>query len=185
MSVMRIRKVTVLPSSYEPSTVYLVTTTNPLFFKLYVSSSDGSSVRRLPDMDDIQSWIASAMGGYYTALIVANIAARDALTLTTNTQVLVLDATGDTSVASGAATYVYDVASHTWIKISEANNLEVIQQWNNIVGRPSSTPADIDEAVSQTHTHANKAIIDLLGDVSGSLSYKGEPIRAYIDEESW
>jgi hypothetical protein len=96
--------------------------------------------------------------------IVADIAARNALVLTKNTQVLVLDATGDSTVTSGAATYLYRVSTTSWIKISEAESLDLVLQWANIQGKPTSSPSAIDTAVSNSHTHTNKTQLDKIGE---------------------
>jgi hypothetical protein len=55
------KKVAVLPSPpYDPSTAYLVETANPALFDLYVSSSDGSSVKRIINTSDTMSVIKSS-----------------------------------------------------------------------------------------------------------------------------
>jgi hypothetical protein len=56
-------------------------------------------------------------------------------------------------VASGAATYLYRVSTTSWIKLSEAESLDLILQWANIQGKPTSSPSAIDTAVSNSHTH--------------------------------
>lgn len=187
MSVLKVRKVTALPGSYEPSTLYIVTDSDVSYAKMYISDKVGVSVRRLPSRDDINSWISVALGGYNNATVVANIAARDALesTLVANAQVMVLDASGDTTVASGAATYVYDFATTTWTKISEAESMDVVLNWTNIIGRPASSVNDIDDAVTKRHSHANMNVLNGLSDNAGRLEYNGGPIRAYLDEEAW
>jgi hypothetical protein len=35
--------------------------------------------------------------------------------------------------------------------------------WDSILGKPSSTPAQIDDAVSKAHTHSNQAVLDRIG----------------------
>src|SRR5690606_14870726 len=52
-------------------------------------------------------------------------------------------------------------------------------------GGPSSTPAPIDTAVSQAHTHANKAVLDKLSEVSGALRYGGNPITTEWATNNW
>jgi hypothetical protein len=101
--------------------------------------------------------------------------------------VWVNDATGDTSVTSGWAIYRKRVGvgiDYTqlagWTKVAESEGLDVVVQWDNIQGKPSSTPAQIDQAVTDDHTHSNKAALDLLADAtSGSdvgLTYNGEAV---------
>jgi len=91
--------------------------------------------------------------------IVATIAERDALTsVKVADRVLVKDATGDTSVTSGWAEYVYDENSQ-WFKMSEGESMDLILDWSNVQNKPTSTTADIDQAVTDSHTHSNNAVL--------------------------
>jgi hypothetical protein len=183
--ILKIRKVTALPGTLEASTLYLVSTADPSILDLYVSSSDGSSARHIVTKSEIQTMINTAVAALDSALVVADINARNALSPTKNVSVIVLNATGDPTVASGAATYVYDNATSTWYKISESESMDVILTWASLQGKPTSTPAAIDDAVTKAHTHANKTTLDLLTDPAGELLYNAAPIRAYLDEEAW
>lgn len=191
--VLKFRKVTALPSVYEGSTMYMVAdSVNASLFEMYLSSSDGLSVRHLLNKSEIQTMIstsvAGSIAGMGTMSVVSNIAARDALAPATTSMALVLDATADTSVAVGAATYVYDAATTTWIKVAEYESMDVVLQWGNIVGRPTSTPAQIDAAVTNSHTHANKPVLDGLSIAAGAsarLLSAGQPIRGFLEEEGW
>lgn len=69
------------------------------------------------------------------AHVVADIAARDALTAFSGMHALVLDATADATVESGGAEYVYD--GTTWYKISELNDLDMVIDWSDIQNKPS------------------------------------------------
>lgn len=184
-AVMKIRKVTTLPGTFENSTLYLVPNADASLFDMYLSASNGASVRRIISKSDIATMIADAISGAESVQIVADIAARNALNPTTITQVLVLDASADATVTSGAATYIYNPDTTSWIKINEAESMDVVLNWVNIVGKPSSSVADIDDAVTKRHTHANKSVLDDISDQSGYLGYKGAPVRAYLDAEEW
>lgn len=79
--------------------MYMMTnTTDAAIFDLYLTSIDGLSVRHIVSKDEITSLIATALSEYNAVEVVATIAARDALSPTVNTQVMVLDATGDATV---------------------------------------------------------------------------------------
>lgn len=118
----------------------------------------------------------------------ANIAAMLASTDVEPGQLVwVNDATGDTTVTSGWAIYrkrvgvSIDYTQLTgWTKVAESEGLDVVVQWNNIQGKPSATPAQIDQAVTDDHTHTNKAALDLLADTSTGgvtgLSFNGEAV---------
>ncbi|WP_371366318.1 hypothetical protein SRRS_07300 [Sporomusa rhizae] len=89
--------------------------------------------------------------------VVANIAARNAITgedLYDGLRVRVLDATGDPTVKSGWAEYVYDAATTTWIKLSEKESMDLVLDFSNIDNVPQ--------------------VLKDLSDASGKLAYKGE-----------
>jgi hypothetical protein len=184
-NILKIRKVNTLPGTYDPSTLYMVKSAESGLFDLYVSTDDGASARHLISKPEITSMINTAIASFSTVQVVATIAARDALNPTTTTQVIVVDATGDATVASGTATYVYDLANTTWVKISESESMDVVLQWSNIQGKPSSAVADIEDAVDRRHSHANSSVLSGLSDIGGALAYGGAPVRAYLEEESW
>lgn len=191
--VLKFRKVSALPSTYEGSTMYMVAdSVNAALFEMYLSSADGTTVRHLLNKSDIQSMIntsvAGSIAGMGTMSVVADIAARNALAPATTSIALVLNATADTTVAVGAATYVYDAGTSTWTKIAEYESMDVVLQWSNIVGRPTSTPAQIDAAVTGNHNHGNKPVLDGLSvaaDASARLMSGGQPIRGFLEEEAW
>ena len=84
--------------------------------------------------------------------------------------VWVNDASTDPTVASGWAIYRKKVGvgiDYTtlagWTKVSESESLDVVVDWANIQNKPTSTVAEIDQAVADDHTHSNKAQLDLIG----------------------
>lgn len=168
-------KLTAVPTlPCDPNAVFFVAPTGkPNYIEVYVSNNAGTALRRLLTDTDIQGLIDTSISGLAGEMpIVADITARNALTLTKNTQVLVLDATGDSTVAAGAATYLYRVSTTSWIKLSEAESMDLVLQWANIQGRPTSTPTAIDAAVTNSHAHANKTQLDKIGEnASGFLTY--------------
>ncbi|MBP2629900.1 MAG: MaLMM01 [Firmicutes bacterium] len=91
--------------------------------------------------------------------VVSNIAARDAITgadLYESLQVHVIDATGDPTVKSGWAEYIYDATNTTWVKRAEKESMDVILDYANIQNIPI--------AVSN------------LSVVNGKLFYNGSPV---------
>ena len=165
-------KLTAVPSlPCEGNAVFFVAPQDkPNYIEIYVSNTSGTALKRLLTDVDIQALIDASISGLAGEMpIVADIAARNALVLTKNTQVLVLDATGDSTVTSGAATYLYRVSTTSWIKLNEAESLDLISQWANIQGRPISSPTAIDTAVSNSHTHTNKTQLDKIGENTDGL----------------
>ena len=165
-------KLTAVPSlPCEGNAVFFVAPQNkPNYIEIYVSNNAGTALKRLLTDTDIQSLIDASISGLSGEMpIVADIAARNALSLNKNTQVLVLDATGDATVTSGAATYLYRVSTTSWIKLNESESLDLILQWANIQGKPTSSPSAIDNAVGNSHSHANKTQLDKIGENADGL----------------
>ena len=183
---MKVHKVNTLPGSLEASALYLVKSAETGLFDLYVSSKDGLEARHIISKAEIQSMVNTAVAGASNIFVVADITARDALAPTVVTQAIVVDATGDTTVKSGSATYVYNPVGTAWQKIAEHESMDVVLQWANIQGRPTSSVAEIDDAVGKKHSHANAATLDKLGqDVDGQLTYEGKNLHVYLSSDQW
>ena len=111
--------------------------------------------------------------------------------------VMVLDASGDPTVSTASTWAIYRRKANTtvlttldsWQKIAEQESLDVVVQWANIQGKPNSTPAAIDQAVTDDHTHANKAVLDELADTGTAqapvLEYKGEALAFSKDNTTF
>ena len=183
---MKVHKVNVLPGTLEASALYLVKSAVAGLFDLYVSSTDGLEARHIISKTEIQSMVNSAVAGASNIFVVADIAARDALAPTVVTQAIVVDATDDATVQSGSATYVYDTVGDAWQKIAEHESMDLTLSWGGIVGRPTSSVAEIDDAVGKRHTHANAATLDKFSqDGDGQPTYNGANIHVYLSSDQW
>lgn len=178
-------KVNSLPGTFAGSTIYLVKDSNGDFAELYISNQAGSAVRRLPSRSDIETMVAAAVAGTSHMYVVADIAARDALAPTVVTQALVVDATADATVASGAATYVFNPTGSVWTKISEHESMDLVVNWTDIQGRPTSTAAEIDGAVAIAHSHSNKTTLDKFSEDNGDVMYNGEHVDPVLRATDW
>ena len=187
MAVYRVYKETTLPGALVANAIYLVApAATPDYLEVYVTDSAGSAQRRTPRVADIQALIDASIASAGGTVIVDDIAERDALAPTNGTTVLVIDASDDATVDSGAATYIYRESTTSWVKISEAESLDLVINWGDIVGRPTSAVADIDDAVSLRHAHTNKTELDQIGeDANGELTYNGNNIRARLETTGW
>lgn len=186
MALLRIERVLALPATLTASTMYVVQAALAGRAEVYFTDNAGTVARHIIDETDVNNIVSNAIANFSAIEVVANIAARDALVLSANAIVLVIDATADATVALGAATYVYDLATTTWSKISEFATIDAVINWSNIVGTPSSTVAAIDDAVAKRHVHANTAQLALVGeDVNGALTYNGINPEAYIAVSDW
>ncbi|WP_263142051.1 hypothetical protein [Pseudomonas sp. RIT-PI-AD] len=120
-----------------------------------------------------------------------DLAARDALAPTEAVFVILIvtdatDATADPTVERGAAMYAWNPATSSWLKIAEYESMDLQLTWAMLQGGPTSTPAQIDAAVAAAHTHANKAVLDKLGEsAEGRLRYDGSPIAAEWNTANW
>ena len=179
MTTFQIFRETAIPGTLQPSSLYFIAPpSKPDFVEIYLSNSAGTALKRVIQEADVTALIASSGAGNELQ-IVNTIAERDALSPTKNTQVYVVNATGDNTVASGGATYLYNFTTTTWIKISEAESLDVVLSWANITGKPASSVADIDNAV--TFVNNKQAVLNKVGqDVNGNLTYDGDlPVIAW------
>lgn len=174
MTIFKVHKVLALPGVPEPNSIYYVASSGS-FLDIYVTGNSPSTIRRVPLLSDIQVTIDQSLAGYatdadvvtaidaalaaYSQLeVVADIPARNALAPTINMVVFVQDATGDITVISGAATYLYDTIGSVWYKIATTGQSAV--DWTSITGRPVSSPNAIDVAVADAHVHTNIAILN-------------------------
>lgn len=188
MATIRLHKTTALPGTLQGHSVYLVApTAKPDYVEMYVTSADGTQVRRVINSDDIQAMIDAAVASATANIdIVADIAARNALTPTNGKYVLVLDATADPTVDSGAASYVWRAATSQWIKLTEYESMDMTIAWAMIQGKPTSAPAAIDATVANSHTHFNMTQLGKVGeDVNGDFTYNGNPPRARLETAGW
>lgn len=172
MAALRFFKVTALPGTLQPDSVYFVL--NGTYSETYVTNTAGVA-RSVGNSTMINALIDAKMQAASTLVQVTDITARNTAgtAATSNTMYLVTNATGDSSVAGGAALYFFNKTANTYTKVAEYESMDVVLQWANIQGKPGSTAAAIDAAVGASHTHANAAILNALSDSAGKLAYGG------------
>lgn len=190
MAILTICKETALPGVLQANAMYLIAPpSKPDYVEIYITDKNGTVAKRIPTTDDIQSLINAATGAIDPGSkleIVANITARDLLAPTGNITVVVLDATDDPNVATGAATYVYELSTTTWHKISEAESMDLVLDWVNVTNKPNSSVADIDDAVSKRHSHSNLTQLNKIDqDAEGNFTYGGVAPKAALETNNW
>lgn len=179
MATYQIYKELSLPAVLTPNSIYLIASAGSSdHVEIYVTGLTSNVVRRVLNEADIQAMINLTIAGANELFIVDDIAARDALNtptpMTVAKFVFVLNATADTSVIAGGATYIWNPNLGIWSKVSEGESMDLILQWTNIQNRPLSSVAAIDDAVGKAHVHANTLLLDKIGeDVDGHLTYNG------------
>lgn len=184
-----IHKTTSLPGVLEPNSVYFVApTSGPSdYVEVYVTDSSGTAVRKGMDISRVQTLIDTAIAGSSGGLVVVDtIADRNAITATSAIEVLVLDATADPTVDNGWARYVWLVSSSSWFKMAEGESQDLTLTWDTITGKPTSTPALIDDAVNKRHTHTNLTQLNKINeDGQGNFLYNGVQPHIAWDTVNW
>lgn len=182
MAALNFYKVTTLPGTLQANSVYFVL--NSSYAETYVTDSAGVG-KAVGNSAMINTLAAAVSGGGASVEVVANIAARDALVLTKNTMVLVVSAIGDATVAAGAALYVWVHADTAYTKVAEYESMDMVQSWANLQNKPTSSVAAIDSAVTNSHTHTNKAFLDKVGETGGQLTYDGTVVQTQWGATDW
>lgn len=180
--------VAALPGTLEADSFYYVA--NGSIAESYLTDSAGNA-KSVGNTVMVNQLIANALADWEKTSnampIVADIAERDALILTLekNAFILVLDASADATVNSGSALYAYDFNATTSYKVAEYESMDLVIQWASIQGRPSSSVAQIDDAVGKAHQHANKSVLDKFTESGGELLYSGEGIATQWAAKDW
>lgn len=185
MAEFKIYKETALPGTLEAHAIYMIAPVGEVdYVEMYVTQSNGTA-RRMINEADIQAMIDAAALGTDAITITDTIATRDALTLAANAVILVLDASADSTVTAQGATYAYRHSDTSFTKISETESMDVVLSWDNITGRPSSSVAAIDAAVTNSHTHTNKTQLDKIGETAGKMTYNGTSLTTDWVSTNW
>jgi hypothetical protein len=188
MSTFKVFKETALPATLEPHSIYFIAPSgSPELLEIYVTNASGANpARHVINKAEIQAMIDASIGSANELTIVADIAARNALTPSRAVYCFVTNAVGDNTVQSGGATYLYNPTGATWIKTSEAESMDVAVSWASLTGKPSSTPAQIDAAVGNSHTHPNKTQLDLIDqNAAGEMTYGGVQVKTQWSSTGW
>jgi len=187
MSVVKIHRTTALPQTLEANSIYIVAPPNTQdYAEVYITGNTASVVRRLLNKQDVENIVQTQPTNANAIKVVNNIAERDALNPSSALFVLVLDATSDPTVQSGSASYVYNPSTQSWVKVAEYESMDLVITWGNIQGKPSSSPADIDDAVAKRHTHANITQLNKIGeDTNGYLLYNNAYPKIAWDIVDW
>ncbi|MBQ7609103.1 MAG: hypothetical protein IJU76_14230 [Desulfovibrionaceae bacterium] len=128
--------------------------------------------------------LEAAIANKAPVLKAADIAARDALNNVIDSQLCwVIDASADPTVTAGAALYLSSVSGQTvtWAKLTEVESLDLIVRWADIQDKPSSTVADIDDAVTKKHAHANASVLDAISTnaLTGNLVFNNVELGSF------
>lgn len=114
--------------------------------------------------------------------IVDTIAERDSIAdVFATLRVFVKDASGDATVSSGGAEYLYDGSK--WIKTSEEESLDLVLSWANVTGKP-------DAFIPSLHQHDQNDVNGLADALASKMSTsiydpnnKAQDVFSYIDTQ--
>lgn len=170
-------KVSSLPGTLAPNTFYFVL--NGDYAESYLTTTGASPVAKAIGNSAMIQDLAGG-SGVPEVKVASTITAMLALAPTQNSIIYVTNATTDTTVSSGGATYIYNHAGSPtpvgpggidgrYIKIAED---EFTVDWSIITSKPTSTAAQIDAAVSQTATNTS-AISTLQSEVNTTQTGAG------------
>lgn len=203
MAQVKFYKVTAVPATWEPDAFYYIEDAVNGYAESYITTSTGEP-RAIGNSVMINELLGEGLGASKFR-VVADIAERDLIDTSAGVAflVLVLDATGDPTVLTGAALYAWNPDTTAYVKVAEYESMDVTLEWVNIQNRPTSPVAQIDaaatfvngltvtntqvnQAVADSHTHANKAVLDELGDNgSDNLTYKGTVVASIWNLLQW
>ena len=171
-----------------PSCMYIIKGTEADEANVHFSDSNGAMSVELMNTAKITTKISTALSTFSQSIFVTNIADRNALALTRSVVIMVADASADSTVGSGGAAYMFNADTGTYTKIYEFEGMDVTPQWDNIVGKPTSTTAQLDDMATNGHSHANAAILDATTEsADGNLVYNGVEHTGFakITTEAW
>lgn len=188
MAQVNFHKVSSLPGTLVADSFYLVS--NETYAEAYLTDQNGTA-KMIGNSTMTNALIDAKLADFNNMKIVDDIAARDALasTLERNIIVLVLDASADPEVSSGGALYAFSVDTEDFtgdfFLLVAFEDLDISLHWDNIDGTPTSTPAQIDTAVGNAHTHSNKAVLDDFALDEGELEYDGTRVITKWATKNW
>lgn len=189
-SFQRFRRVNVLPGTLEPDTMYIVKAPGSTEAKLVFTGSDASIVVGTIDRVAIEGIISQSVEAHTSVHFYATYAEMTAGALKANGLCYVADIAGDPLGGSGVGVYVYDFDNARFTKFPGGSGPSGPVAWGDLVGKPTSTPAAIDDAVAKAHAHTNKPILDNMSEnAQQKLMYRGrqvaEPATAVFVGGNW
>lgn len=120
-NVLSFSKVTALPATFEPSTVYLIPNANAGYLDIFVSDSTGSSVNKVVTRQDVTAASVSSFEEFPTHTALSGSTAPTASTLAYVANAS--DDAGQTPAIVGGAFYVWDttIATPAWVLVGNVN----------------------------------------------------------------
>lgn len=173
LSITRRDRVPDVPEERIKNCVYLTKLPGANEFDIYVVDGNGN-VHSNFNEDRFRTLFNQYSQNLNVLFVVETIEARDLLVLNQNSLVYVADATGDNGITRGYAFYFYVKALNRFTLLLKEDVPP--PRWEDMVGRPESSPEQIDNAVLLAHNHENKSTLDNLANVNNELHFRGAPV---------
>lgn len=182
-----IQRVSTLPSDKQVNT-------------LYIERVAGTTEAQLTFVGDTPDSIATTYGKYAAGIDIAEAVGKATAVFvfsdvesmrgsqgpSKDAIAFVKDASGDEVVTGVSAVYFYEAASATWLLAMNGDGSETSTNWDDIVGRPLASATAIDSAVTESHTHENKQVLDLIGvNTENTLTYNGKEVSSVTFTSDW
>lgn len=168
-------RIDAVPATPVPNTMYITKDAKNRAVVTFIGNTAAQRASTL-SATDVQTLISEAMSGAGAVYAVNTLTDLQAIVPTVNSVGYVRSpaSPGD------PITYVYDLANAAW-KVSQAN-----AKWADIIGRPASTAAAIDAAVTASHSHTNMTVLNSLSQsAGGKLAYKGLEVSEVGFASDW
>lgn len=183
-------KVTALPGTLTGSTMYLLADgVEADRVDVHLTNIDGTESRALMSGGTMDTKIQNVLDGFSNIRVVSTITDRNALTASLNafTLVMVTDASEDTTVGNGAAMYLYNPDTGVYTKVYEFEGIDIELAWDDIIGKPASTVAELDATATSSHSHDNATVLDAVSEQNSNLLYNGVEHTGFagVSELEW
>jgi len=155
--------------AYNAATTYATDEVVTYNGSLYASIID-SNTGNLPT--DTNYWLRIVAGsGQASITIFDTIALRDAyVPAATGELAFVRDATGDNTVASGSAEYLWDGVNSVWIKVFEAESLDVVLSFAHLTGEVADNAKMVAALAAKVNTSTTVNGHALTGNITVTAS---------------
>ena len=176
-----------LPSTLAANNMYIIRESGGTRVRLTFTGDDPTKVASTIGVNDVNNIVTTALESFTSVYVFATYADMLAARPTANVLAFVKDARGDVNVSTPSATYVYESSSGQWLLMpgAQGGGSETVN-WTEIIGRPSASVESIDLAASQTHTHTNMNVLNLMGvNSSGKLTYNGVQVSDINFSSNW
>ena len=170
LRIMRADRVPTNPAERERDCIYLVKQPASTEFDIYVVDKNAEIYSGFNE-DRFRVLFNQYARNLQVMYVVENIEAMGLLVHEQNSIVYVMDAAGYGDLTGGFAVFFYIMATGNYVLIAKGQN-----RWDDILGRPESRPAEIDESVRKSHTHENMETLNELSEVGGRLHLRGTPV---------